>query len=377
MYLWQNPSWANFTYDEKKIQNINCEIFNNLGILEGKMSVFGFDSRSENTILGFTSEIQKSFEIEGVKVSDYALRSSIARKLGLEKIILQNGEELDKIRPHIDSIVEVVTDAVLNCDTPLTFERLFDWHKKLFGATGENAFNGLYSIKAGKFRTDEEGPMRVVSGFGKNEIVHFQAMPAEKLQSEMQKFLDWLNKKTENSECIIKSAVAHLYFIEIHPFEDGNGRLARAIADMVLFRGLKTKDHLFSMSSELCKQRKTYYSMIQNTEKSTSLGITEWILWYAECMNNAIKNVLKELDDGQKRKEFWQKIDSLKINDRQRKLLQMLLSDFEGKLTSSKYAKICKCSQDTASRDLNFLVLNKILISKNGGRSTEYLLFEY
>lgn len=218
--------------------------------------------------------------------------------------------------------------------------------------------------------------MRVVSGFGKNETVHFQAMPAEKLQDEMQKFLDWLNKKAENSECIMKSAVAHLYFIEIHPFEDGNGRLARAIADMVLFRGLKTKDHLFSMSSELCKHRKIYYSMIQNAEKSNSLDITEWILWYAQSLNNAIKNVLDELDEGQKRKEFWEKIDSLKINDRQRKILQMLLNDFEGKLTSSKYAKICKCSQDTATRDLNFLVSNKILESKNGGRSTEYLFHE-
>lgn len=397
-YLWQNQDWPNFRWQSEQLINPLLELHTNQGILEGQMRSLGFNVRGESTLQRFTQEIQKSFEIEGVMVSDYSLRSSIARKLGLEQVILNNGEQLDSERPRINSIVEVITDAVLNCSMPLTQERLFDWHSHLFGGNGSGqGFNGIYSIKTGQYRTDEEGPMRVVSGSGKNEVVHFQAPPAEVLPSQMNQFFSWFNysDSQQGLNSVLKSAIAHLYFVELHPFEDGNGRLARAIADMALCRGNNydqnavwrfhesepvfgprvLQDHLFSMSAQLCKERKDYYRMLQETESAGSMDITAWLLWYVGCMNRAVLSVLGELEAGQRRKDFWERVEQFGINERQHKVLGMLLGDFKGNLTSTKYAKICNCSQDTASRDIEKLISFGILRKgESGGRSTDYLL---
>lgn len=380
-YLWQNAGWPDFFWDNSKLLNPLLELHSNQGILEGQMRLMGFSVQSESAINRFTQEIKNSFEIEGVNLDESSLRSSVARTLGLENIILAKGGQLDKNRPHINSIVEVITDAVHNCNAPLSQERLFSWHKKLFGnPSGNESFNGLYKIHVGEYRTDCNGPMCVISGFGRNEQVHFEAPPAGILQKEMARFFDWFNFDSEeqNLSSVIKSAVAHLYFVELHPFEDGNGRLARVIADMALCRGDKNSahtDHLYSMSSQLCRERKEYYEMLHYIETSGSLDITQWLLWYSGCMNRAVLSVISELEQTQKRREFWAKADSLGINERQRKILGMLLNDFEGNLTSQKYAKICKCSQDTANRDISRLIKADILAkTEAGGRSTCYKL---
>ena len=269
--------------------------------------------------------------------------------------------------------------------------------KSFWNPKGNIGFNGLYSIKVGEYRTDEEGSMRIISGYGKNEKIHFEAPPAKCISQEMKRFLAWINDsdKNQNLNSVIKSAISHLYFVEIHPFEDGNGRLARIISDMILCRGNNFSeeqvhvfcestplygtriptDHLFSVSAQLCKERKQYYAMLQSVENSQNLDITQWLLWYVGCMNRAVLSVLQELDKTIQRKNFWEKAEQNPINERQRKILQKLLENFKGKMTSSKYAKICKCSQDTASRDIDKLISYGIFTkSQAGGRSTEYFL---
>ncbi len=361
------------------------------------MISMGFEAKSVFTLNRFTQEIQKSFEIEGENLSDYSLRSSVARHLGLENVILAKGEQLDKPRQKIDGIVQVITDAVHNCHSPLTLNRLFEWHTKLFPPNANGlGYNGLYNIRTGEFRTDEEGPMRVISGNSKNQTVHFEAPPAELIPHEMQDFINWFNHRDSemHMNSVLKSAVSHLYFVTLHPFEDGNGRLARALADMALCRGdnyahtdvlvvsenapsygpaLRT-DHLFSMSAQLCKERKDYYAQLEKAQTQDSLDITDWLLWYIGCMSRAVNSVLQELEQGRIRKQFWEYAEQFKLNERQRKILTLLLDGFEGKLTSTKYAKICKCSQDTASRDIEKLMQAKILLKgEAGGRSTEYV----
>lgn len=399
-YLWQNDNWPHFQWQPEELINPLLELHTNQGMLQGQMRALGFAVQSVSTLERYTKEIKKSFEIEGISINENSLRSSIARKLGLENVILSNGGHIEKTHSHIDSIVNVITDAVQNCNKPFTEQRLFQWHKNLFGnPPGNKGFNGLYSIKVGEYRTDEEGPMRVISGYGKNEKVHFEAPPAKFIPQEMKRFFTWINNsdKTQQLNSVIKSAISHLYFVEIHPFEDGNGRLARAISDMVLCRGNNYSenevhyfcentplygaqiltDHLFSMSAQLCKERKQYYAMLQTVENSQNLDITQWLLWYIGCMNRAVISVLQELDKTIQRKEFWERANKNPINERQRKILQKLLGNFKGKLTSTKYAKICKCSQDTASRDIEKLISYGILTkSQAGGRSTEYFLKE-
>lgn len=396
-YIWQNSLWPHFSWEQQALIEPLLQLNTNQGILEGQMIVMGFETKSVFTLDRFTQEIQKSFEIEGENLSDYSLRSSVARHLGLQNVILANGEHLDKPRQKIDGIVQVITDAVHNCHTPLTLERLFEWHAKLFPPKSNGlGFNGLYNIRTGQFRTDEEGPMRVISGNTKNQTVHFEAPPAERLPQEMQAFINWFNQQDSqmHMNSVLKSAVAHLYFVTLHPFEDGNGRLARAVADMALCRGdnysptnipsgsentpncvphLST-DHLFSMSAQLCKERKDYYAQLEAAQTQNSLDITGWLLWYIGCMNRAVNSVLKELEQSRVRKQFWEYAEQFKLNERQRKILILLLDDFKGKLTSTKYAKICKCSQDTASRDIEKLMQAKILHKgESGGRSTEYV----
>lgn len=397
-YLWQNENWPHFKWQPEKLINPLLELHTNQGILQGQMRALGFTVQSASTLERYTKEIKKSFEIEGISISENSLRSSIARKLGLENVILSNGGHIEKPHAHIDSIVNVITDAVQNCNQPLTEQRLFQWHKNLFGnPKGNIGFNGLYSIKVGEYRTDEEGSMRIISGYGKNEKIHFEAPPAKCISQEMKRFLAWINDsdKNQNLNSVIKSAISHLYFVEIHPFEDGNGRLARVISDMILCRGNNFSeeqvhvfcestslygthiptDHLFSVSAQLCKERKQYYAMLQSVENSQNLDITQWLLWYVGCMNRAVLSVLQELDKTIQRKNFWAKAEQNPINERQRKILQKLLENFKGKMTSSKYAKICKCSQDTVSRDIEKLISYGIFTkSQAGGRSTEYFL---
>ena len=318
-YLWQNPDWPDFKWDSQILIQPLTTLITNQGLLKGKMELLGFKVKSESIINRFTSEITKSYEIEGADLSLNSVRSSVARKLGLENVILSNGDVLETPKQSIDSVVNVIFDAVQNCNTLLTKERLCQWNSQLFGNVNQS-FNGGEKINVGQYRTDK---IYVISGTMGNAKIHYEAPPANIVNQEMDKFLKWFNTpmKELKINSILKSAIAHLYFVSIHPFEDGNGRISRAIADMALSQNqeidLTNKDinnnaeepkydHLYSMSAQLCKERKDYYNELEKAQTS-GLDITSWLLWYIECMNRAVLSSLNELNLVIKRKHFWER----------------------------------------------------------------------
>ena len=385
-YIWQNDNWPHFTFDSHILIPSMTTLLINIGILRGQMSLLDFKIQAKSIINRFSNEIKKSYEIEGADLSLFSVRSSVARHLGLENIILSNGDVLDKPHKSIDSVVNVIFDAVENSNSPLTKERLCGWNKQLFGNIN-SAYSNTGKINVGEYRNEA---MYVLSGSMNTSVIHYVAPPANQISKEMDTFLEWFNKKAEddNMNGIIKSAIAHLYFVSIHPFEDGNGRIARALSDMTLSRNSNNSfnissneenkrkyDHLFSMSAQLYKERKEYYNQLEIAQKG-NLDIASWILWYIECMNRAVCSALEELVLVLKRKQFWEHVNKEKgINERMKKMLELLLYDFQGKLNSTKYAKICKCSQDTASRDLEKLVKLGILTKgEMRGKSTSYTL---
>jgi Fic family protein len=361
MYLYNHQNWPIFEWDSEKLLPLLSYVRNQQGKLIGKMGALGFELRNEANLEILTMEIIKSTEIEGEILNREQVRSSIARRLGLDISGLVYSER------NVDGIVDLMIDATKNFDQELNKERLFSWHASLF-PTGQS---GLYKIITGKWRNDSTGPMQVVSGALGKEKVHFQAPPATQIENEMRIFLDWFNLE-QNTDLVLKAAIAHLWFVTIHPFEDGNGRVSRALSDMQLARSDEQSYRFYSMSAQIRKERNSYYDILEKTQKG-DLDITDWVEWFLKCLLNAIENSDKLLQKIIYKHTFWMRNSGVTINERQRKILNLLMDDFEGVLNTAKWAKIAKCSQDTALRDIQDLIEKEILVkSIEGGRSTNY-----
>jgi Fic family protein len=357
-FIHQRDNWPNFTLKNDEIVNLLSEARNLQGRLIGKMESLGFDLRSEALLDTLTLDVLKSSEIEGEYLNPDQVRSSIARRLGME---IAGSVDSDR---NVDGVVEMLLDATQNCFKPLTADRLFDWHAALF-PTGK--------ITVADWRKDTTGPMQVVSGAMGKEKVHFQAPDSSLVEKEMHQFLDWFNNYTK-TDLVLKAAIAHLWFVTIHPFEDGNGRITRALTDMLLAQSDKSNQRFYSMSAQIRIERKEYYEILEKTQKG-NLDITEWIKWFLNCLINSLKSTDSVLVRVLFKADFWTKHSKTLMNERQKKLLNKLLDGFDGKLTSSKWAKIAKCSKDTAIRDINDLIDKNILQKESaGGRSTNYEL---
>lgn len=361
MYLYNNQNWPIFEWNSEKLLPLLSHVRNLQGKLIGKMGAFGFELRNEANLEILTQEVIKSTEIEGEILDREQVRSSIARRLGLDISGLIYSER------NVDGIVDLMVDATKNFDKDLNKERLFSWHAALF-PTGQS---GMYKIITGNWRDDSTGPMQVVSGSLGKEKIHYQALPAAQIENEMRIFLDWFNLE-QNTDLVLKAAIAHLWFVTIHPFEDGNGRISRALSDMLLARSDEQSYRFYSMSTQIRKERNSYYDILEKTQKG-SLDITKWLEWFLNCLLHAIENSDKLLEKIIYKHFFWIKYSGVNINDRQRKILNLLMDDFDGVLNTTKWAKIGKCSQDTALRDIQDLIEKGILVkSLQGGRSTNY-----
>jgi Fic family protein len=364
MYIHLKTGWPNFHWDTESILTLLTEVRYLQGKLLGKVSNLGFDLRNEAVLETLSIEIIKNSEIEGEILNDKEVRSSVARKLGLDFE--------SNIHPsrYVEGVVEMMLDATQNYQNPLTSNQLFGWHSALF-PTGRS---GMYSILIGDWRKDTTGPMQVVSGGWGRERVHFEAPHSDRINEEMKQFLDWFNDDSVNIDAILKAAVAHLWFITIHPFDDGNGRITRAITDMQLAKSDGSIQRFYSMSSQILLERKAYYLILESTQKG-SLDITTWINWFLDCLKKSIIASEITLSRVIKKAIFWKKNQQTTLNDRQKKIINLMLDDFKGKLFTAKWAKICKCSTDTALRDINDLVKKGVLKKADkGGRSTAYLL---
>uniref|UniRef100_Q3AQM7 Fido domain-containing protein n=1 Tax=Chlorobium chlorochromatii (strain CaD3) TaxID=340177 RepID=Q3AQM7_CHLCH len=362
-FIHQKTNWPYFTWNNDEIVNALSEARNLQGRVIGKMESLGFDLRNEALLDTLTLDVLKSSEIEGEYLNPEQVRSSIARRLGME---IAGSVESDR---NVDGVVEMMLDATQNCFKPLTVERLFDWHAALF-PTGRS---GMLKITVGDWRKDTTGPMQVVSGALGKEKVHFQAPDSIVVEKEMNQFLEWINNNVK-IDLVIKAAIAHLWFVTIHPFEDGNGRITRALTDMLLAQSDNSNQRFYSMSAQIRIERKQYYDILEKTQKG-NLDITEWIQWFLNCLINALKSTDATLFNVLLKANFWSKHSKTLINERQKKLLNKLLDGFDGKITSSKWAKIAKCSKDTAIRDINDLIEKNILQKEaGGGRSTNYEL---
>lgn len=362
-YLYQQETWPAFLWDSQVLIGPLSEVRNLQGKIVGRMESIGFKLRDEAYLETMTIEILKSTEIEGEVLHPEQVRSSLARRLGLDIAGLVPSDR------NVDGMVDLILDATTHFQEPLTVERLFDWHAALF-PTGRS---GMYRIRVGAFREDTTGPMQVVSGPMGKERVHFQAPDSEVVDAEMDVFLTWLNNE-RSIDPVLKAGVAHLWFVTIHPFDDGNGRLARAITDMLLARSDGVARRFYSMSAQIRKDRKQYYQILEQTQKGT-LDITLWLQWFLECLLNALRTSEETLAKVLRKHEFWIRHATTSLNERQIKIINLLLDDFYGKLTTGKWAKITKCSTDTALRDIQDLMQKDILKKDDaGGRSTNYLL---
>jgi Fic family protein len=364
-YIHNREKWTDFTWDNKKVLLKLSETRNLQGKLLGRMESLGFDLQNEAILNTLTLEIVKSSEIEGEILETKQVRSSIARRLGID---IAGAIESER---HIDGIVEMMLNATQQYDLPLTKERLFGWHSALF-PTG---WSNMFKITVADWRKDTKGSMKVVSGPLGREKVHFEAPVAERIDSEIDKLLDWIENEME-VDPVLKAAISHLWFVTIHPFEDGNGRITRAITEMILARSDNSVKRFYSMSAQIRVERKQYYEVLERTQKGNS-DITDWILWFLECLQEAIKSTYGVLQKVFQKAEFWKIHSSTILNKRQQKMINRLLDGFTGKLTTTKWGKICKCSQDTALRDIQDLIKKNILQKEpSGGRSTNYELIE-
>ena len=361
-YIHLRPEWPKFHWRETEFATQLAAVRHRQGRLIGRMESLGFELRSEAMLATLTDDVIKSSEIEGEDLNREQVRSSIARRLGMD---IAGAVHSDR---NVEGVVEMMLDATQNFTQPLTEARLFDWHAALF-PTGRS---GMTRITVGAWRMDEEGPMQVVSGPYGREKVHYQAPAAERLASEMGAFLAWFERSTD-CDAVIKAALAHLWYVTIHPFDDGNGRIARAIADMGLARSEGSPQRFYSMSAEIRQRRKGYYENLEKTQKG-DLDVTDWLVWFLDCLDGSITRSENELQHVLAKARFWEEHRETPLNDRQRLMLNKLIDGFEGKLTSSKWAIIAKCSQDTALRDIEVLIAVGILEREQaGGRSTSYV----
>lgn len=363
MYIHGLADWPHFRWDQGALAKTLAEVRHRQGMLIGHIGALGFRVRQEAVLQTLTSDVLKSSEIEGEKLDAEQVRSSIARRLGMD------AGTLDPVDRNVEGVVETTLDATRRYDQPLTADRLFAWHAALF-PTGRS---GMRKIMAGTWRDDSAGPMRVVSGPTGRERVHFEAPAAARVDREMRPFLKWFNAGSD-IDPVMKAGLAHLWFVSIHPFDDGNGRIARAVADMALARSENSPQRFYSMSTQIRRERNAYYEILDRTQRA-NMDVTPWMAWFLDCLGRAIDGAQTILGAVLAKAQFWERIRGVAMNDRQRLILNKLLDGFEGKLTTSKYAKLTKSSQDTALRDIAEMVENGILVrSSEGGRSTSYSL---
>lgn len=366
MWIHEYNNWTEFTWDSKILISKLADIRYRQGLLLGRMEKIGFNLKQEANLSTLTSDIVKSSAIEGEKLNPEEVRSSIALRLGIDI------KDSIKASRNVEGIVEMMLDATQKFNNNLTKERLFDWHSALF-PTGRS---GMYKIIVGNWRTLDKGKMQVISGAIGREKVHFEAPNAVLIEKEMNKFLHWF-ENNNITDPIIKAGIAHLWFITIHPFEDGNGRIARAISDMALARADGISDRFYSLSTQIESERKDYYNHLEKQQRSKP-DITEWLEWFLGCLGRSITSSEKIIGQVLIKAELWNQINPKSINDRQRFIINcMLESDFKGYVNTSKYAKMVKCSNDTALRDIKDLENKKVFIKNSaGGRSTSYRLLE-
>lgn len=362
-YIYEYKNWTNFSWQQGSINAIFGEVRNLQGKIIGQMNMLGFATKEEASLNTLTLDVIKSSEIEGEKLDYEQVRSSIARRLGI------NMAGLVPANRNVEGIVEMMLDATRNYQSLLTKKRLYGWHSALF-PTG---YSGMQKIEAGRYR---RGEMQIVSGAMGKEKVHYDAVPARRVKDEMDKFLNWFNGDSK-MDPVLKAAIAHFWFIIIHPFDDGNGRIARAISDLMLARADGTAERYYSMSSQILVERKEYYEILKKVQHSSG-DITEWLDWFLNCLKNSLLATGLTLQKVLRKTEFWKIHEDTEFNERQRLMLNKLLDGFEGKLKSSKWAKIAKCSPDTALRDIKDLMAKGILRQeKQGGRSTNYELTDF
>ena len=373
-YIWQADDWPNWRFDLSALAQPLADVSRAQGTLMGRLADVGMALRDQASLSVLTEDVVKTSEIEGEKLNALSVRSSIARQLGVDIGALAPADR------HVEGVVQMVLDATANCNNAVTRERLFGWHAALF-PTG---YSGLARINLGGWRDDATGPMQVVSGALGRRHVHFEAPPAKQLESETKGFFDWANNlannrdnKSSHEPPLIKAGLAHLWFVTLHPFDDGNGRIARAICDLFLARADGSPQRFYSLSAQIQRDRKAYYDILERSQKQ-SLDVTDWLAWFLNTLHRAVDQAQHTLDAVLAKTRFWQRwatTDYAPLNERQVKLLNRLLDGFEGKLTSSKWAAIAHCSPDTALRDITDL-LNRGVLRKlgAGGRSTSYEL---
>ena len=384
-YIWQSNDWPNWLFDLAALAGPMAEVSRAQGFLMGRLADVGMALCDQASLAALTEDVVKTSEMEGEQLNVGSVRSSIARRLGVDI------GALAPVDRYVEGVVEMVLDATANCQAPVSRERLFGWHAALF-PTG---YSGLSKLKVGGWRDDASGPMQVVSGPMGRQRVHFEAPPAERLEAETSRFLDWLNGAS-NDPPLLKAGLGHLWFVTLHPFDDGNGRIARAIGDLLLARADGSPQRFYSLSAQIQRERKAYFDIPEQTQKNLpgayfraspeggrrrempdnrSLDVTEWLAWSLDTLDRAVDQAQHTLDAVLVKARFWQRWATTPLNVRQVKLLNKLLEGFEGKLTSSKWAAIAKCSPDTALRDINDLLARGVLRKSDaGGRSTSYVL---
>lgn len=361
MYIWEQKDWATLAWDCKALSPLLGSVSRAQGRLLGRMEALGFDLRTEAHLHTLTQDVVQSSDIEGEKLDTEQVRSSIARRLGVD---IGGSVPADR---NVEGVVEMMLDATGNFSAPLTEERLFGWHAALF-PTGRS---GMFKINVGAWRDDSSGPMQVVSGPIGRQKVHYEAPPAARLPSEIAAFLQWFESEKDVDPLLV-AGLAHLWFVTLHPFDDGNGRIARAIADMALARSEGIEQRFYSMSAQIHVERNDYYDVLEATQKGTC-DITAWQAWFLGCLLRAIEGAQDSLETVLAKARFWEKFAKAPLNERQIKVLNRVMDGFEGKLTTSKWAKLAKCSQDTAYRDiLDLIERGAMQKDPGGGRSTSY-----
>lgn len=363
LYIWQLIDWPDWRYDVSCLATPMAGVAHAQGHLAGRLADVGMPLRDQASLAALTQDVLKTSEIEGERLDVASVRSSIARRLGVDI------GALAPVDRHVEGVVEMVLDATAHYDAPVTPERLYGWHAALF-PTG---FSGMSRVRIGAWRDDATGPMQVVSGPLGRQRVHFEAPPAHALDREMARFLDWMDGDSDVPP-LLKAGLGHLWFVTVHPFDDGNGRIARAIGDLLLARAEHSSQRFYSVSAQIQRERADYYEILERTQKGT-MDVTEWLAWFLGVLQRAVESAQFTVDEVLARSRFWQRWAGTPFNARQHKLLTRLLDGFHGKLTSSKWAAIAKCSPDTALRDINELVaLGVLRKSDSGGRSTSYEL---
>lgn len=366
LYIHQLADWPEFQWDQEQLLNLLAQVRHEQGRLIGRVEALGFALRSEAELKTLTLDVLKSSEIEGEILDAGQVRSSVARRLGIDI------GGLERVDRQVDGLVEMMLDATRQYQEPLTTERLFDWHAAMF----PSGRSGMTRISVGAWRTDDGGPMQVVSGPIGKETVHFEAPGAHRIDKAMAVFLNWLESDAA-IDPVLKAGLAHLWFVTVHPFDDGNGRLARAITDMMLARSEGSSQRFYSMSTQIRQERNDYYQILERTQ-SGSMDVTDWLKWFLGCLSRALSGAQDTLSSVLRKAELWNRLRSNTVNSRQQEMLNRILDDeFKGHLTTSKWAKMMKCSQDTAHRDILELMEAGVL-SKNpgGGRSTSYSLVD-